>query len=150
MDPISGTPASYTLKFSSPMYKSDSNESIISTSQFTVNGIECVATDIPIAGSVNHQIQIVSSSTGNVVIANAGTVYVDEGRVEFTSLQIDSTAEVLVYASPDSNDIAPKFNQIVKIELDETPGITVTGEEDLIATLGSAGASEYTTFPRHD
>jgi len=150
MDPISGTPATYTLQFSSPMYKSDSNESIISTSQFTVNGIECVATDIPIAGSVNHQIQIVSASTGNIVIANAGTVYVDEGRVEFTSLQIDSTAEVLIYASPDSNDIAPKFNQIVKIEMDETPGITVTGEEDLIATLGSAGASEYTTFPRHD
>ena len=150
MDPISGTPASYTLKFSSPMYKSDSNESIISTNKFTVNDIECVATDIPIAGSVNHQVQIVSASTGNVVISNAGTVYVDEGRVEFTSLQIDSTEEILVYASPDSNDIAPKFNQIVKIELDETPGITVTGEEDLIATLGSAGASEYTTFPRHD
>jgi hypothetical protein len=150
MNPISGTLATYTLQFSSPMYKSDSNESIISTSEFTVNGIECVATDIPIAGSINHQIQIISAETGNIVIANAGTVYVDEGKVEFASLQIDSNSEVLIYASPNSNDIAPKFNQIVKIEMDETPGITVTGEEDLIATLGSAGASEYTTFPRHD
>lgn len=150
LDPIVGIPTTYTLKFSSPMYKSESDESIISTNTFTVNGVECIATDIPIPGSTNHQIQIVSNSTGNVVISNAGTVYVEEGIIEFTSLQIDSTSELFVFAKPDSNDIAPKFNQLIKIEFDETPGITITGEEDLIATLGSAGASEYTTFSRHD
>ena len=150
MDPISGVPATYELKFSSPLYKSESDESVISTNNFTVNGIECTAIDIPIAGSVNHQIQIVSASTGNVVIANAGTVFVDEGKVEFTSLQIDSANTVLVFAKPDSNDIAPKFNQLVNIEFDATPGITISGEVDLIATLGSSGASEYTTFARHD
>ena len=150
MNPITGVPATYKLTFSAPLYKSESDESIISTNTFTVNGVECEATDIPIVGSKNHQIQIVSASTNNIIIANAGTVYVDEGIVEFTSLQIDSNNEVLVFAKPNSNDIAPKFNQIVKIELDETPGITITGEEDLIATLGSSGAAEYETFARHD
>lgn len=150
LNPITGVNATYTLNFSSPMYKSESNENVISTNEFTINGTECVATDIAITGSTNRQIQIVSAQTGNVIIANAGTVYVDEGKIVFTSLNIESTSEVLIFANPDSNDIAPKFNQLVKIEFDETPGITITGEEDLIATLGSAGASEYTTFARHD
>ena len=63
---------------------------------------------------------------------------------------IQSSAVLLIFVTPNSNDIAPKYNQIIQIEFDETPGITVTGEEDLIATLGAQGAATYTTFPRHE
>ena len=57
---------------------------------------------------------------------------------------------MFVYVDPNSFDIAPKFNQLVSIEQDETPGVTVTGEEDTISTLGSVGAATYTTFSRHE
>jgi len=66
-------------------------------------------------------------------------------------LKIDSTELFKIYVSPESNDIAPKFNQLVKIETDDADDpINITGEIDTIATQGSSGASIYTTFARHD
>jgi len=81
---------------------------------------------------------------------SAGTITPTTGMVDLTQIKIDSIATILIFVDPDSNDIAPKFNQLVSIEQDETPGIVVVGEEDTIAALGSVGASSYTTFSRHE
>ena len=151
--PIVGIPSAYRLKFSGPLYISNSNESILETSEFTVSDTVCVATDVPIENSLNRQINIVSASTGNIIQSNVGTIYPSQGLIQINSLQIDSTEEIKIYAKPDSNDIAPKFNQLVRIEVEDTDGlydgIRVTGEIDTIALLGAGGTSEYTTFPRH-
>ena len=149
--PIAGVVSSYNIKFSAPMYLSDSDESIISSNTFHTDslGTEGTFTDIAIAGSTNRQVQVVSAATGNVIIANAGTVNPTAGTISL-SLNIASTAVIKIYAKADSNDIAPKFNQLVAIELDDPEdAITVTGEIDTIATQGSGGAANYTTFPRH-
>jgi len=149
--PIAGVVSSYNIKFSAPMYLSDSDESIISSNTFHTDslGTEGTFTDIAIAGSTNRQVQVVSAATGNVIIANAGTVNPTAGTISL-SLNIASTAVIKIYAKADSNDIAPKFNQLVAIELDDTEdSIEVTGEIDTIATQGSGGAANYTTFPRH-
>ena len=149
--PIAGVVSSYNIKFSAPMYLSDSDESIISSNTFHTDslGTEGTFTDIAIAGSTNRQVQVVSATTGNVIIANAGTVNPTAGTISL-SLNIASTAVIKIYAKADSNDIAPKFNQLVAIELDDPEdSITVTGEIDTIATQGSGGAANYTTFPRH-
>ena len=149
--PIAGVVSSYNIKFSAPMYLSDSDESIISSNTFHTDslGTEGTFTDIAIAGSTNRQVQVVSATTGNVIIANAGTVNPTAGTISL-SLNIASTAVIKIYAKADSNDIAPKFNQLVAIELDDPEdAITVTGEIDTIATQGSGGAANYTTFPRH-
>ena len=149
--PIAGVVSSYNIKFSAPMYLSDSDESIISSNTFHTDslGTEGTFTDIAIAGSTNRQVQVVSAATGNVIIANAGTVNPAAGTISL-SLNIASTAVIKIYAKADSNDIAPKFNQLVAIELDDAEdAIEVTGEIDTIATQGSGGAANYTTFPRH-
>ena len=149
--PIAGVVSSYNIKFSAPMYLSDSDESIISSNTFHTDslGTEGTFTDIAITGSTNRQVQVVSATTGNVIIANAGTVNPTAGTISL-SLNIASTAVIKIYAKADSNDIAPKFNQLVAIELDDPEdAITVTGEIDTIATQGSGGAANYTTFPRH-
>jgi hypothetical protein len=149
--PIAGVTSSYNIKFSSPMYLSDSDESIITSNTFHTDsaGTEGTFTDIAIVGSTNRQVQVVSATTGNVIIANAGTVNPTAGTISL-SLNIASTAVIKIYAKADSNDIAPKFNQLVAIELDDPEdAITVTGEIDTIATQGSGGAANYTTFPRH-
>lgn len=149
--PIAGVVSSYNIKFSAPMYLSDSDESIISSNTFHTDslGTEGIFTDIAITGSANRQVQVVSAATGNVIIANAGTVNPTAGTISL-SLNIASTAVIKIYAKADSNDIAPKFNQLVAIELDDTEdAIKVTGEIDTIATQGSGGAANYTTFPRH-
>jgi len=149
--PIAGVVSSYNIKFSAPMYLSDSDESIISSNTFHTDslGTEGTFSDIAIAGSTNRQVQVVSAATGNVIIANAGTVNPAAGTISL-SLNIASTAVIKIYAKADSNDIAPKFNQLVAIELDDAEdAIEVTGEIDTIATQGSGGAANYTTFPRH-
>jgi hypothetical protein len=149
--PIPGIQSSYKMKFSSPIYISDSDEAVLTTNEFTVAGTQVVATDVAIAGSANRAVNIVSATTGAIVLANVGTIYPAQGLIEIPSLQIDSTELVKAYVSSDSNDIAPKFNQLVRIELDDPEdAINVTGEIDTIATQGSSGASTYTTFPRHD
>ena len=149
--PNVGITSNYNLQFSSSMYISDSSEPVISTNTFTINGVEVRATDIPIPGTLNRQIQIISDSTNNVIIADAGIINPAEGTIQFNSLNIESTSILKIYASPDSNDIAPKFNQLVSIELsDPDDPVVVTGEIDLISTQGAGGASAYTTVPRHE
>jgi len=150
VEPIVGTPTSYDLRFSSTIYESDSDEEVISTNIFIINGIECKGGDLPIPGDFpNREVVIRSASTNEILYRDAGIIYPRSGRIVMNELTVESSNTILVFCSPDSNDIAPKFNQLVKIELDETPGVEVTGDEDLIATLGSTAASEYKTFPRH-
>lgn len=148
--PVTGTVADYAIKFSSPIYKTDTTEQTLSSSTFTYSGQECELTDIPSATYPNRIVQIRNASTKAIVNAAAGTITPSTGMVNLTQIKIDSIASVLVYVDPNSYDIAPKFNQLVSIEQDETPGVTVTGQEDTIATLGSVGAATYTTFSRHE
>jgi hypothetical protein len=149
--PIPGIESSYKFKFSAPIYISDSDEQVLETSVFTVDGIESKAVDVPITGSTNRQINIVSAQTQSIVKSNVGTIYPSSGIIEINSLKIDSTEMFKIYVSPDSNDIAPKFNQLVAVEVDDSDEpILITGEVDTIATQGSSGASNYTTFARHD
>lgn len=151
LTPQTGITTDYTLKFSSPIYISDSTEETLSTSNFTVNGIECNLGDALIGdGTNNRTIFLRSATTGDTLLSNIGFIYPEKGLVEINSLKIDSIETVLFFADPDSYDIAPKFNQLVSIETDGTPGISVTGEEDTIAVLGSAGAPDYTVFSRHE
>ena len=149
VEPVVGVSTNYTLKFSSPIYESDSDEEVISTTTFVIDGVECVGGDLPIAGTTNREVVIRSKATNDILYRNVGTVYPDQGLIEMKDLTITSTDTIRVFCEPNSNDIAPKFNQLVAIEFDNTPGVIVTGEEDLIAILGSNGAPEYTTFPRH-
>jgi len=148
--PITGDTRDYAIKFSSPIYKTSTTQQTISSSKFTYSGQECELTDIPSDVYPNRIVQIRNASTKAIINPSAGTITPTTGMVDLTQIKIDSIGVILIFVDPDSNDIAPKFNQLVSIEKDETPGITVVGEEDTIATLGSVGASSYTTFSRHD
>ena len=150
VSPISGEIRDYPIKFSSPIYRTSTTQQTISSSQFTYAGQQCELTDIPSATYPNRIVQIRNASTKAIVNPSAGTITPTTGMVDLTQIKIDSTATILIFVDPDSNDIAPKFNQLVSIEQDETPGIVVVGEEDTIAALGSVGASSYTTFSRHE
>jgi len=150
LSPATNIISDYTLQFSSPIYLNATSEYTISSNTFTYLGIVCELIDIPDTNNFpNRIIQIRNASTRAVINANAGTIYPLEGIVKLNQIRFESTGIVLIFVTPNSNDIAPKFNQIVNIEFDETPGITITGEEDLIATLGAQGAASYTTFSRH-
>lgn len=148
--PITGVASDYAIKFSSPIYVTDTTEQTFSSSTFTYQGQECEFTDIKSPTYPNRIVQIRNASTKAIVNSNAGTIMPTTGMIQLNQIQIDSTGTLFVYVDPNSFDIAPKFNQLVSIEQDETPGVTVTGEEDTISTLGSVGAATYTTFSRHE
>jgi hypothetical protein len=148
--PITGVKTDYTIKFSSPIYITDTTEQTLSSNTFTYAGQTCELTDIVSSVFPNRTVQIRNASTKVIVNSNAGTITPTTGTITLNQIQIDSITTLLIFADPNSNDIAPKFNQLVSIESDETPGITVTGEEDTISTLGSVGAATYTTFSRHE
>ena len=148
--PITGVASDYKIQFSSPIYVTDTTEQTFSSSTFTYEDQECEFTDIVSPTYPNRIVQIRNATTKAIVNSNAGTIMPTTGTIELNQIQIDSTGTLFVYVDPNSFDIAPKFNQLVSIEQDETPGVTVTGEEDTISTLGSVGAATYTTFSRHE
>lgn len=161
-DPNPGIATKYTLKFAGGIYEEESTEPVLSSNRFTVeDGREVIVSDTNVGASEGQRIvKLIDPITGNDIPAytNVGTVDLESGVLIFDSLTITSTNEVKIFAKPESNDIAPKFNQLVRIEFDDTSedfdadieGVKVTGELDTIAVLGSSAAGTYTTFGRHD
>jgi len=76
---------------------------------------------------------------------NVGTVNTSTGVIEISDFNIASETTISIFARPSSNDVAPKRNQIIEIDLVTT---AIESAVDTIATRGTSGASEYVTTPR--
>jgi hypothetical protein len=153
--PDIGTAQKYTLTFSSPLYASDSNEKILSTSSFTYNGFTQYIQDLPQTDNSNdsegtHILQIyrLVGDTKQVTIQNAGYLDADAGIVVITDFNPSAYDGnyITITAMPNSNDIAPKRNQLLQIDMSLT---TIVPEVDTIATGGTIAGIGYSTTPRH-
>jgi hypothetical protein len=153
--PEIGTAQKYTLTFSSPLYASDSNEKILSTSSFTYNGFTQYIQDLPQIDNTNdsegtHILQIyrLVGDTKQVTIQNAGYLDADAGIVVITDFNPSAYDGnyITITAMPNSNDIAPKRNQLLQIDMSLT---TIVPEVDTIATGGTIAGIGYSTTPRH-
>ena len=156
--PIVGTAQKYTLTFSSPLYSS-ATERIISSSAFTYNGFTQYLQDLPqeqydgqlvsdVGGTHVLQIYRLIGDTKQVTVQNAGYLNATEGIAvitEFNPASYDGTY-ITMTAEPNSNDIAPKRNQLLQIDMSLT---TVTPDVDTIATGGTIAGIGYTTTARH-
>ena len=142
----------YDLSFSSPIYITSSTESILTSTEFKIGDNICVFDDEPIAGTTNHNIFVkVVGGSKLSGYENIGTIYPATGKVQIggaSGIRFNSTDQISIICSPESNDIAPKFNQLVQIDLDQSLDL-VSSELDTISVFGTAGASNYTTFSRH-
>jgi hypothetical protein len=155
--PVIGTAQKYTLSFSSALYTSDSNEKIISSSSFTYNGFTQYLQDLPQTDSTNspdstgsHLLQIyrLVGDTKQVTIQDAGYLNAAEGTVVISNFNPSAYdgSYITITAMPNSNDIAPKRNQLLQIDLNLS---TITPEVDTIATGGTIAGIGYETTPRH-
>lgn len=138
----------YDLNFASPIYISSGDESVMSSTPFLMNGITHYFGDAPIENSNNRQIYIykVVNDKQSIVNANAGTIYASTGRVVINSFKPDTTDTIRLTFVPNSNDLAPKRNQLLEISM---TNVLIFGEVDTIAVSGSSGTVNYTTTPRH-
>lgn len=83
--------------------------------------------------------------TVGYVDLESGIVYLTQPIVNVKRTYTATSIPPKIYAMPDSNDIAPKRNQLLKIDMTK---VTVTGEVDTILSGGSAGSINYNTFKK--
>ena len=126
----------------------DPTESLISSTGYVDSGTTYYFKDEPSAVSNIRNIYRYTLNSDSVEILderNVGTVNTSTGVIEIKDFNITSDTEITIFAQPDSNDVAPKRNQIIAIDSITT---SIRSDIDTIATKGTAGASEYITTPR--
>jgi hypothetical protein len=147
--PTLNTEKKYEIQFSSSLYTTSSNEKIISTSEFTYLNRTCTFRD-RLKEDGSRRIQIVTGTGSNEVVLNPDAGEVDELGGKITLTAFNPSAYVGDYieitASPDSNDLAPKRNELLNILVDNA---LVSGEVDTMITGGTSAGVDYTTTSRH-
>jgi hypothetical protein len=140
------------------LYSSDSNEKIITSSPFTYNGFTQFLQDFPQPTSNgvvsdadrSHLLQIyrLVGDVRQVTIQNAGYLDAPNGMVVIENFNPSAFEGnyITITAQPNSNDIAPKRNQLLQIDLTLS---TITPQVDTIATGGTIAGIGYETTPRH-
>ena len=64
---------------------------------------------------------------------------------QIKDFNVTADTAINIFARPESNDVVPKRNQILEVDIENT---VISSQIDTLATRGSAGAIEYTTTPR--
>ena len=158
--PVLNTPRLYTIQFSSPLYFTRSNDKVITSTSFTYGGVTSYIQDrAQTLGSAEphadkggtHTLELYKILNNNKIttVSDIGYIIADQGLVvleRFAPSAINGDY-ITITGIPNSNDIAPKRNQLIKINMDD---VTVTGEVDTIATGGTPAGVSYTTTPRHE
>jgi hypothetical protein len=151
--PLLNTIARYVIEFSAPLYASHSNEPIITSDIFTINGTEVQVKNYADSYADGlYKLKSFRMIGQDEIIVNPDVGYIDvtNGLVIFDGINITSynTAKgfISIFGRPNSFDIAPKRNQLVLIDMTE---VTVTPEIDTIATGGTIAGIGYSVTPRH-
>lgn len=151
--PLLNTIARYVVEFSAPLYASHTNEPIITSDIFEINGTEVqVKNYVDSYADGLYKLKSFRMIGQDEIIVNPDVGYIDvtNGLVVFDGINITSynTAKgvISIFGRPNSFDIAPKRNQLVLINMNE---VTVTPEIDTIATGGTIAGIGYSVTPRH-
>lgn len=147
--PTIGTAKKYELEFSSPFSTNIAeNASVIDSSEFVLNGFNHKMQDIKTDDPNIRRVQFYRITNNQKIITteNAGTVDIAAGKVTLTNFNpasiTDGSTYITVTGTPSSNDLAPKRNQLLQIDLLQT---TVTPQIDEIATGAVIAGIGYTT-----
>lgn len=137
----------FDLVFSSPILSDVDSASVLSSSAITISGVDYYIGDSQNSSDNNRTAYLYKLVGGTKIrVKDVGTVYPAIGRVVLSGFIPDSTAKIRITAIPNSNDLAPKRNQLLSIDMLST---NIVGEIDSIAVAGSAGAITYTTAPKN-
>lgn len=136
-----------TIKFSTPLIPDD-GQVIIGCTPFISAGVKTFLGDEAILND-QHNRRIYTYYYKNAVKtkinANAGTLNIDTGLLQLNELIADEITDVTIDMMPASNDIAPKRNQLLQIDMSR---LFVRGEVDTVAVGGSSRSIDYNTFKR--
>ena len=141
--------ATYKINFNFELETpADPTESSITSSGYVYGGVTYFLKDEESSTANVRSIYRYSLNADGVEILdekNVGTVNTSTGVIEISDFNITADTLISIFSRPNSNDIAPKRNQIIEVDLANT---TIESAVDTIATQGTSGASEYITTPR--
>ena len=147
--PTSTIETKYDLTYSSPILSTNSTTQIITSTEFVHKGnAGCTLRDRYDTETGVRRMQIVKVSGASEIIVenNAGTVTPTDGKISFTATIDSFTGTYIeITADPDSNDIAPKRNELLTILVDDCK---IEGEVDTMITGGTSAGVAYTTVSR--
>lgn len=138
------------LQFNMPLSNDEYGHTIINCTPFNIKATQCYLGDESIFGDVTYRrlyTYYVDQTTSNriKINTNCGKINVLTGKFEIDSIYADDYYDVILDIVPASNDIAPKRNQLIRID---STRLSVYAENDTIAIGGSSRNAEYTTFKR--
>ena len=141
--------ATYKINFNFELETpADPTDSAITSSAFVSDGVTYYFKDEE-SSTVNvRSIYRYSLNADGIEILDkrdCGTVNTLTGVIEIDDFNIDAETTIAIFTRPNSNDIAPKRNQIIAVDVANS---TIESSIDTIATRGTSGASEYITTPR--
>jgi hypothetical protein len=84
-------------------------------------------------------------SLNSIDVPPIGTIDLDKGILTIDSLEADEDVTVYIDVIPSSNDIAPKRNQLLTVDMDR---LNLTADIDIIASGGSSRSVDYQPFSR--
>ena len=146
--PLNNADNNFDLTFSSPFFQSgDSKKFLLNSSAFKINNVDHFFGDEPITGSTKRNVIVykVVNQENITVIADAGEIDVENGKITLNKFRPDTTSPIKLTLIPDSLDLAPKRDQLISID---NSFVIITPEIDTIATAGSAGSINYKTTSR--
>jgi len=147
--PTLNTERKYELRFSSRFYTTTSNEKIMSSTEFTYLGRTATLRDRQ-KDDGSRVVQIVTGSGANERVLNseAGTIDEENGIISLNGFNVSafSGTYIEVTVSPESNDLAPKRNELLNILIDATK---ISGSVDTMITGGTSAGIDYETTSRH-
>lgn len=137
----------FDLKFAGAIYSGENDQYTISSSSFLIGGQEHYFGDIKTEQDNVRKVIVYKTISGSdvTVINDAGSIYLDTGRIVLNNFTPDNDSPIRILLAPNSLDIAPKRESLLSID---SSYLFVTGEIDKIALVGSSGTIDYTTTPR--
>lgn len=141
----------YQLNYSSAIYTAKLNENIIQSTSFTYGGVTQylqdrigVNTHSDVGGTNNLEMYKIVNNTKYVTNTDVGYIDAENGILVLTAFSPSAfdNSYITINALPNSNDVAPKRNQLIQINMDE---IDIAAEVDTIATGGTPAGIGYST-----
>ena len=125
----------------------DDDKVIISSSAVKIGGLDVYFGDKPSSDPVRRTIYLYyyKNAVLTVLNDNVGTLNIETGLLELNEVFPDIFTNVTLDLMPASNDIAPRRNQLLQIDMSR---LFVRGEVDTVAVGGSSRAIDYNTFKR--
>ncbi len=143
--------AKYKINFGFELEKPlDPTKSLITSTGYVFNGVTYYFKDEESSTENIRNIYRYSLNADDVEVLDkrdCGTVDCSTGIVEINDFDITAETTISIFVRPASNDIAPKRNQIIQVDLANT---TIKSTIDTIAVRGTSGAGDYVTTPRED